>query len=104
MNKNTNIFVKVLNTSAANENPEGHESWLDYWRYVTKSERRTCCIAGCKDPIVIGAIVQIRDKRRGCTWHVIPVCGAHIRCTKEMPVEASTRFVSIRKDLMKKNI
>ena len=88
-------FVKIVNTSNR-ENPEGYGSWLDYWRDVTKSTRRTCCIANCKGWIVGCPVVQVVGCGRD--WYIIPVCQEHLSCQGQMQLESSARLVSARRD------
>ena len=88
-------FVKIVNVSNR-ENPEGYGSWLDYWRDVTKSTRRTCCIASCKGGIIGCPVVQVVGGGRD--WYIIPVCQEHLNCQGQMPLESSARLVSARRD------
>lgn len=95
-NKNTNIYVEV-------ESTVHNEDVLKGWMTSTKSRRKTCCIAGCKNDIYCCAMVRVTDGRSKGKRGFIPVCIDHALDSGEFPVakQAGIVFLDENKEKIK---
>ena len=89
INRKTNIYIKIERTLIDDEA-------LQRWKAATKSRRKTCCIAGCKEDIYCCAIVSITNGRDKGKIGVVPVCLDHYMADdKDFPIEKQTGIVML---------
>lgn len=89
-NMNTNIVVGIEDFLVS--------SYVDNWRKATKSDRKSCCIKGCKNDILTCVVVRPKDKRRKDKLYYIPVCSDHFRCKTELPVKSEAKLAELNPD------
>jgi hypothetical protein len=71
---NTNFFVRNLNGTSGRRCRCG--TWIDHWRRFSNGARITCARLECQNSAILGAHVQIVDRRYGRDWWIVPLCYA----------------------------
>ena len=96
---NTHFIVQNINGSSGHK--RSNESWIKYYRRVTKSRRTRCCVLGCSHPFEVGAHVRITDKRRARprAQYIAPFCKScnHTSVQGELALEANVVLISATK-------
>lgn len=93
-NKHTHFSVKNVSSTSGRQPPG--PSWLDRLKELGGSQRKTCAVLGCTRTDVVGAHVQIADKRHTKEQWIAPLCKGHNHYTNkdEMFLDSRTKMVS----------
>ena len=97
MNHNTHFIVKNLN--GTKDHKRTSQSWLDYYRKESGSNRTRCAVMGCSNPVEVGAHIYITDRRTKNKWYIAPFCKGcnHPSNTNKMQLKNNVHIVPATK-------